>query len=119
MMFRIIARPLSTFRAVRTPVERQAQLHQRDRDRRAHADDDGDRVEHARHGGDVVQHAADEGVDDFQRGYVDHDAARAIGHDALRQIVLQRHGQPVVHVDLDRDQQAIADLQDRYFAHPG
>jgi hypothetical protein len=99
--------------------ERQAQLHQRDRDRRAHAHDDGDRVEHPGHRRDIVQHAPDEGVDDFQGRYVDHDAARPIGHDALRQIVLQRHGEPVVHVDLDRDQQAVADLEDRYLAHRG
>ena len=35
---------------------------------------------------------------------------------ALRQVVLQRHGEPVVHVDLDRDQQAVADLEDRDLA---
>ena len=45
--------------------------------------------------------------------------ARAIGHDPLRQIVLQRHRQPVVHVDLDRDQQALADLEDRDFSSYG
>src|SRR5690348_3881891 len=38
------------------PGQSQAELHQRDRHRRLHADDHGDGVEDARHGGDVVEH---------------------------------------------------------------
>ena len=36
---------------------------------------------------------------------------------ALGQVVLQRHGQPVVHVDLDGDQEAVAHLEDRDALH--
>ena len=48
---------------------------------------------------------------------LDHDTARPRRDDLLRQIVLQRHCHPVVHVDLDRDQQTIADPHDRNVAH--
>ena len=37
--------------------------------------------------------------------------------DPLGQVVLQRHRQPVVHVDLDRDQQELAHLEDRDAFH--
>ena len=97
--------------------QRQAQLDQRDRHRRPHADDHRHRIQHARHGSDIVEHAPDEGIDDLQRRDVDHHAARAVGDDPVGQIVLQRHGQPVVHVHLDGDQQAVADLQDRDLGH--
>ena len=54
------AMPRSTSSAVRTPSQRQAQLDQRDRDGRAHADHDGLGVEHPRDGRDRGQHPADE-----------------------------------------------------------
>src|SRR5215208_325882 len=43
--------------------ERQPQLHQRDRHRRPHPDEDGAGVEDARHAGDAGDHPADERVD--------------------------------------------------------
>src|SRR5688572_22662850 len=43
----------------------ESELHQGDRDRGPHADDDGLRVEHPGHRGDVAEHPADEGVDDL------------------------------------------------------
>ena len=46
--------------------QRQAEFHQRDRDRRPHADHDRLGVEDARDRGDIVEHAADEAVDDLQ-----------------------------------------------------
>src|SRR3954468_23514309 len=61
-------------------AELEPELDQGDGDGRAHAHDHGRGIEHARHGGDVVEHAADEGIDDLQRRYVDHDAARARRH---------------------------------------
>ena len=42
---------------------------------------------------------------------------RAVGDDALGQVVLQGHRQTIVHVDLDRDQQAVADRRDGDFGH--
>ena len=86
--------------------QRQPQLDQRDRDGRAHADHDRLGVEHARHRRDVADHAADERVDDLERGDVDQDAARPVWTMRSRQVVLQRHREAVVHVDLDRHQQA-------------
>src|SRR3954469_970190 len=49
----------------------QPELHQRDGDGRAHADDDRLRIEDARHRGDVAEHPAHERVDHFQRRDVD------------------------------------------------
>src|SRR5205823_589524 len=43
--------------------QRESQFHQRDGDRRPHADDDGLRVEDARHARDVADHPPDERVD--------------------------------------------------------
>ena len=33
------------------------------------------------------------------------------------QVFLQRHGQAIVHVDLDGDEQGLAELEDRYAVH--
>ena len=71
----ISAMPFSTFERGAHAGQRQAELDQRDRDRRPHADDHRLGVEHARHGGDVGEHAADEGVDDLERRDVDQHAA--------------------------------------------
>src|SRR5215213_8377073 len=98
-------------------VQRQPKLDERDRHCRLHADDNRNRVENARDRGDIVQHPADERVDDFQRRYIDHDAARARRDDLLRQILLQRHRHSIVHIHLDRDEEAVADPHDRDFAH--
>ena len=54
-----------------------------------------------------------------ERGNVDQHAMGAILDDARRQIILQRHRQPVVHVDLDRDQQQVAHFQNRNPVHAG
>jgi hypothetical protein len=35
----------------------------------------------------------------------------------VRQVILQRHRQFIVHIDLDTEQQAPSDLQDRYLFH--
>src|SRR5579864_8707632 len=95
----------------------QPKLDQRDRHGRLHADHHRDGIEHPRHGGDVVEHAADEGVHHFQGRDVDHHAARATGDDLGCEVVLQRHGQAVVHVDLNADEQTVADLEDRNLFH--
>src|SRR5690349_17354559 len=50
--------------------QREAQLDERDRDGRLHADQDGGRVEDAGHARDVGDHAADERVDHLQGGDV-------------------------------------------------
>ena len=44
---------------------------------------------------------------------------RAGLNEFMRKIVLQRHRQLVVHVELDADKQAPPDLQDRYLLHGG
>ena len=99
--------PRSTLSAVLTPGERQAELDQSDGDGWAHADDHGVGVEDARYRGNVVEHAADEAVDDFQGRYIDEDALGAVFHDLGREIFLERRRQPVVHIDLDRDEQHV------------
>src|ERR1041385_705114 len=93
-------------------LEREAQLHEGDGDRRPHADHHRLRIEDAGHAGDVPQHPPDEGVDHFQGRYVDEDAPGPALHDLLRQVVLQAERQPVVHVHLDGDEEATSDLQD-------
>src|SRR5919108_3636591 len=95
----------------------QAQLHQRDGNRGSHADHDRLGVEHAGHRRDVADHAADEGIDDLERRDVDEHAAGAIANDAIGEVVLQRHGQAVVHVDLDADEQELVHLEDRNALH--
>src|SRR5690606_11653472 len=97
--------------------QRQAELDERDRHGRTHADDDRLRVENARDRGDVVEHATDEAVYDLERGNVYQHALRASLHDLLRKIVLERDRKPVVHVDLYRDEQRIAHLQNRDSIH--
>lgn len=97
--------------------KREAEFDERDRDRRLHADDDRLGIEHARHGGRVADHASDERIDHVERGNVDQDAARAVFHDAARQIVLQREREPVVHVDLNGDEQEPAHRENRNAFH--
>ena len=75
------------------------------------------RVEHARHRRDVRDHAADERIDDVERRDVDEHAARAGLADARRELILQLHGEPVVHVHLDRDQEEITQPQNRDAIH--
>jgi len=116
MMRRIMARPLSTLSAVRTPVSvspsstRVIATAGRIPTTTVTASSTRD---------NVVEHPTDKGIDDLQRGDVDHHPARTAADDADRQIVLQRQCELVVHVDLDRDQQTIADLQNGDFAHAG
>src|SRR5262249_10890542 len=55
--------------------------------------------------------------DDLEGRDVDEDPVRPRRGDALREIVLERHRQPVVHVHLDADQQAVAHLEDRDAFH--
>src|SRR5919204_2845746 len=95
----------------------QAQFDQRDGDGGPHADHDGLGVEDLRHRRDVAEHATDERVDDLERGDVDEHALRPIANDAIGEIVLQRHGQTVVHVDLDADQEELVHLEDRNALH--
>ena len=110
--------PRSTFERRAHAGQRQAELDQRDRDGRPHADDDRLGVEHPRHRGDVAEHPADERVDHLERGDVDQHAAwRRVVDDLRGQIVLQRHRQPIVHVHLDGDQQELAHLEDRDAFH--
>src|SRR5262249_21399079 len=97
--------------------QRQTELDERDGDGRAHADDDRLGVEHPRHRGDVADHAPDERVDDLERRDVDQHAAGAVAHDAVGEVVLQRHGQAVVHVHLDADEQKLVHLEDRNAFH--
>src|SRR5438874_8018202 len=95
----------------------QAQLHERDRDGGPHADHDRLGVEHAGHRRDVADHAADERIHDLERGDVDQHALRAIANDAVGEVVLERHGQAVVHVHLDADEQELVHLEDRNALH--
>ncbi len=98
--------------------QRQSKLDQGDGDRGLHADDHGLRIEDAGHGRDVAEHAADEGVDHLQRGNVDQHAAGAlVATIFVGEIVLQGHRQLIVHVDLDGDQQTIAQTQNRDAVH--
>ena len=69
--------------------------------------------------GDVGQHAADEGIHHLERADVDQHAPRAGAGDAVGQVVLQRQGELVVHVHLDRDQEELAHLEDRNAVHGG
>src|SRR5262245_6697190 len=90
--------------------QREAQLDERNGYRRAHPDDYRFRVQHARHRRDVAEHPADERVHDFQRGNVNQHAPSPCFGDPLSQVVLQRQGEAVVHVHLDRDEQVISHL---------
>ncbi len=65
----------------------------------------------------LLEHAADEGIDDRQRRDNDHDAARPVGNDAVGEVVLERHGETIVHVDLDRDEQTLAYLENWDLTH--
>src|SRR5436305_312713 len=67
--------------------ERNSELHERDGHGRLHPDSDRLGVEDARHPCDVSQHAADERIDDVERGDIDQDAAGAVAHDAIREVV--------------------------------
>ena len=80
-------------------------------------DDDRLGVEHARHAGDVADHPPDERVDHVERGDVDQHAAGSRLGDPAGQVVLERHRQAIVHVDLDRDEQEFAHPKDRYMFH--
>src|SRR5205085_6426917 len=80
-------------------------------------DDDRLRVEHARHRGGVRKHPADERIDDVERRDVDQHAARAMLHDLLRQLFLQRDRGAVVHIHLDRRDQTLPNLQNRNALH--
>jgi hypothetical protein len=99
------------------PRERQPELHERDGDRRPHADDHRFGIEHARHRGNVAQHPADERIDHLESGDVDQHAPGVGADDLRREVVLQRHRQAVVHVDLDRDEQVAAHLENRDAFH--
>src|SRR6185436_9193589 len=99
--------------------ERQAELHQRDRDGGLHAYDHRLRIEHARHRRDVADHAADERVDDFEARDVDEHSVRPVRDDAVGEIVLQLHGELVVHVDLDGHEQEASHAQNRNLFHDG
>jgi len=68
-------------------------------------------VEDARDRGDIVEHAADETVDDFQGGNVDQYALGAHGDDLAGQVLFERGGQPIMHVDLDGDEEAAPHLE--------
>src|SRR5207342_903319 len=63
--------------------------------------------------GNIRDHPADERIHHVQRGDIQQHASRARLLDRHRQVVLQRHGELVMHVHLDRDQQELADTQDR------
>ncbi len=52
-----------------------------------------------------------------RRRDLDQNAAGAGGGDLRGEVVLQLQRQPVVHVDLDRDQQELAHPQDRDAIH--
>ena len=60
-----------------------------------------------------AEHAADEAVHHVQRRDVDQHSFGMRPGDPLGQIVLQRHDHPVFKIDLDGQQQAVADLEDR------
>jgi len=69
--------------------------------------------------GGYDEHPTYEAVDEIKCGDVNHDTACAGLNELLREIILQRHCQLVVHVELDADKQAPPDLQDRYLLHGG
>ena len=66
---------------------------------------------------DRRDHPADEAVHDLEGGDVDQNAAGAGLDDALGEVLLQREGDVVLQVDLDRDQQDVADAKDRDALH--
>ncbi len=68
-------------------------------------------------GRDRGDHPADEAVDDLQRRDVDEHAVRAGLDDPLGEVLLERERDLVLQVDLDRDQQDVADAQDRDALH--
>ena len=71
------ARPFSALSAVRTPLQLQPQLDQRDRDRRLNADHHRLGAQQPRADGDIVQQPAEERVDRLHHGEVEQHAARA------------------------------------------
>src|SRR5687768_16696662 len=91
----------------------QAQLHERDGYRRPHPRHHRVRIQDAGHGRDVAEYAPDEGVHEIEGGDVDEHALRLVAADLLHEVVLQRHGQSVVHVHLDGHQEVRAHLEDR------
>src|SRR5215831_18047580 len=90
----------------------ETELNEGDRHGRLHADDNGLSVENLRYARDVAEHPADEAVDDLERRNVDQDPAGARGYDLLGEILLERHRQAVVHIDLDRDEEGPSELED-------
>src|SRR5262249_8281242 len=82
----------------------EAKRHEGDGHRRSHAHHHRLRVEHSSNRRDAPEHAADERVDHLEGGDVDEDGAGARLDDAIGEILLQRHGEPVVHVDLHGDE---------------
>ena len=98
-------------------AQRQAQLGERDRHRRAHADQDRLGVEQPRDRPDHGQHPADEGVHDLHRGDVDDHPVGAGGGQFVRQVLLEPHDALVLQVDLDGDEERCPDLEDRHAVH--
>src|SRR6185437_3680470 len=97
--------------------EGQTEFNQRDRDRGPHPDHHRVGVEDAGNGGDIVQHTADKAVDDFKRRDIDQHAAGVMRDDLAGQVFFQRGRQPVVHIDLDRDEKRVPELEDRNAVH--
>src|SRR5690606_10764814 len=93
-------------------AEREPELDHGDRDRGSHADDDGRRVEHVGDARDGGEHPPDEGVDDLEPGDVDDHAACARLRDPVGEVLLELQGGVVLEVDLDRDEERRADLED-------
>src|SRR5262245_5821418 len=90
--------------------QREPQLDERNGHSGAHSDDYRFRVQHARHRRDVAEHPADERVHNLERRNVNQHAPRTRIYDPFGQVVLERQGEAVVHVHLDRDEQVISHL---------
>src|SRR6476660_3470261 len=93
--------------------QRETQLDEGNGDGGLHSNHYGLRIKHTRHAGDIGQHATDEGINDLQTRDVDQDASGLGSSNHLREVILQGHGQAIVHVHLNGDQQELAHLKDR------
>src|SRR5215471_12811141 len=87
--------------------EAEPQFSQGDCDRRLHPDHHGASIEKARNGRDVSDHSSDERIDYLECGDIDQDPFRAVFFNRCTQIILQLKSDSIVHVDLDRHQQAL------------
>ena len=59
----------------------------------------------------AAEHAPDERIDHIERRNIDQHSTGVQFNDLVSQVVLQRHRDPVVHIDLDRDKEEVTQFE--------